>query len=312
VEATRVLPDGHTARVLEPSPPADTDPAWFADDPTRPDGTDGIVVSPTSDGDVTWDEMTQRLPDLADFAADRWLGALRRLEPLPAGFDETRRSLHRLAYFVLAPTRHRATGKLGLRWVKDGFGTPYFGADEQVRLEGNRLVHQRSGTVRAEEISSVIGAARFLDLEYREVWFADFRDLLPGSDPEEPLVVDPVATAALAEWFGFATSVLEEMRRTPGAVDVGRVQLWPEHFDPAVEMGTGAGRASFGASPGDDQHDEPYLYVAPWSADRAGDAFWNDAAFGGASLSYAGLLTETDQRGAALAFLRRGVEVLAG
>jgi hypothetical protein len=307
-----VLPDGHTARVLEPSPPADTDPDWFADDPTRPGPTGGIIVSPTSDGDLTWDEMTERHPDLAAFAADRWLGALRPIEPLPARFGETRRSLHRLAYFVLAPTRHRATGKLGLRWVKDGFGTPYFGADEQVRMEGARLVHQRNGTVRADEPTSVRSAARFLGLEYREVWFAGFRDPLPPSDPDESLVVDPTAAAALADWFGFATSVLEEMRRTPGAGDVGRVQLWPEHFDPAVEMGTGTGRASFGASPGDGEHDEPYFYVAPWSPDRVGGTYWNDTVFGGASLSYADLLTATDQRGAALTFLRRGVEVLAG
>jgi hypothetical protein len=34
-------------------------------------------------------------------------------------------------------------------------------------------------------------------------------------------------------------------------------------------------------SPGDEQHDEPYAYVAPWSAPPAGP-FWNATGFTGA------------------------------
>jgi len=77
-----------------------------------------------------------------------------------------------------------------------------------------------------------------------------------------------------------------------------------------VDLGDEAAgrRASYGGSPGDASHAEPYLYVAPWTA-RTGQ-FWADAAFGGASLSYAALLEADDQRAAALAFLRRGREEL--
>ena len=43
------------------------------------------------------------------------------------------------------------------------------------------------------------------------------------------------------------------------------------------------GAGTFGASPGDDAHDEPYLYVTHW-ADVPPDPFWDDDAFAGASL----------------------------
>jgi hypothetical protein len=39
--------------------------------------------------------------------------------------------------------------------------------------------------------------------------------------------------------------------------------------------------------------------------------FWNDGAFGGASLPYAALLAAADQRAAALAFFRRGLQELS-
>src|SRR3954447_2473233 len=82
----------YEARVLEPSPPAVKEPPWFADDPVargelragRP------VVSPVSTGDVSWDSLSRDNPSLADWCADRWLGAWRRLEPAPAALAATR------------------------------------------------------------------------------------------------------------------------------------------------------------------------------------------------------------------------------
>ena len=55
------------------------------------------------------------------------------------------------------------------------------------------------------------------------------------------------------------------------------VQLWPEHFDVAIEaQATAERRVNLGGSPGDAPGDEPYLYVGPWTADRPGDPdFWN-------------------------------------
>ena len=91
------------------------------------------------------------------------------------------------------------------------------------------------------------------------------------------------------------------------------MQLWPEHFDLAVELGseaTGA-RAAYGLSPGDEHHAEPYLYVAPWVAPAPGD-LWQATGFSGAELPYSELLGAPDQRDTALAFFRARLRALVG
>ena len=312
-EAEELLPEGHEARVLEPSPPADTDPEWYADDPTDTAGAIGTVVAPVSGADLTWDRLAEDDARLAAYAADHWLGAYRRLAPLPEGFAATRDALHQVAFFSLAPKRYEATGKIGLRYTHGGFGTPFFGDDEQARVEGVRLVRQRRDEANSRELTTVADANAFLGIPYREEWFGDFHDPLPPTDPRSPLDLDPSAAAALADWFGFATSVLEELRRHGrGDDDVSRVQLWPEHFDVAVEMGRQDDgiRASYGASPGDAANPEPYLYVAPWNEVDRSDPFWNDESFNGASLGYQALLDADDQRRAALEFLEAGYAAL--
>ncbi|GIU91684.1 MAG: hypothetical protein KatS3mg011_0590 [Acidimicrobiia bacterium] len=304
-EAQALLAPGYEARVLEPSPPAVQDPRWYADDPTDPSGATGRVVSPTSDGDLTWDEYVRSHPEVAGFAGERWL--LRR-RPLPPMGDvaATRKSLHQVAFFAVAPLRYGRVGKLGLRWTHLGFGTPFFGADEQVRVEEHLLVVQRGDGATGQPITDLESACAFLGIPYREVWFEGFHDPPDPVGPRALLEVEGRAVAELADWFGFVTLVLEELRRTPGAEEVGRVQLWPEHFDVAVEMGSGGRRASFGGSPGDDAHQEPYLYVAPWEPVDRSDPFWGDPAFNGASLTHSELLSSPDPFRRALEFLLEG------
>jgi hypothetical protein len=124
--------------------------------------------------------------------------------------------------------------------------------------------------------------------------------------------VDGGAGAFLGDWYGFAASVLEELRAEADAhADPSRVQLWPEHFDMALELGRAdAGRrAAYGCSPGDEEHPEPYLYVAPWVAPAHGE-LWQAAGFSGAELPFAELLGAEDQRGVALSFFRARVVAL--
>jgi hypothetical protein len=100
--------------------------------------------------------------------------------------------------------------------------------------------------------------------------------------------------------------VLEELRaEVDPSLEPSRVQLWPEHFDMAVELGVeSAGRrAAYGCSPGDEEHPEPYVYVAPWEIPPE-DELWNATGFRGAELAYAELLTADDQRERVLEFLR--------
>lgn len=314
VEATDLLPPGHEARVLEPSPPANRDPDWFAEDPTDTGDAQGRVVTPIPGEGTLWEELAADDSAVRTFAAENWLDGSRKLSPLPGGFDKTRDSLHQLAFFALAPARHAANGKLGLRYTRNGFGTSFFGEDEQVRVESGMLIHQRGSQVHSIKPSTLAEACDFLGIPYREVWFEDFHDPLTPIGPDTPLEIDPNSARVIGDWFGFATLALERSRRISGGEDVSRVQLWPEHFDPAFEMGSyeKGQRASYGASPGDDAHPEPYLYVGSWSEVDRNDPFWNDSTFNEASLSYSEILNTEDHVRTAQFFFRRGYERLTG
>jgi len=210
-----------------------------------------------------------------------------------------------VAEHVLAPARHRANGKIGLRYARAGFGTPFFGADEQVRVAGSSLVVIREGGASVHPITTVGAAAQVVGIA-------------PGAptgvytpttrlEPDVDLAVDDASARLLGDWFGFACSVLEVLRA--GARpddDPARVQLWPEHFDLSVDLGDDASgmRATYGASPGDDAHPEPYLYVTPWTAQPANE-LWNDTTFSGASLPLSSLDVGLEQRALALAFFAR-------
>jgi hypothetical protein len=268
------------------------------------------VVSPVTNADVTWDDLCCDDPVLGSWCADRWLGAWRPLRQVPSTFGETRAALHRLAEHVIAPARHRANGKIGLRYTYRGFGTPFFGDDAQVRVDGGEIVLQKGERERRASIHSVREAAAFVGVEPGAP--ADVYHPSTSMDAEARLPVDPAASRFLGDWLGFAASVLEQLRSEASADDVAsRVQLWPEHFDLAFELGDeGSGRrAGYGASPGDENHAEPYFYVVPW-AGAPRDDVWNDRFFRGASLSFGDLVASSNQREAALSFLRERKRVV--
>jgi hypothetical protein len=281
-EAEDKLGGDYEARVLEPSPPAVTEPP-YTDDPVAPgevpEGRD--LVSPVHNrGDLTWDEVVHEDPELEPWCAERWLGAWRRLEPVPSTFVETRVSLHKVAEAVVAPAR-KPDNEISLRYTHGGFGTPFFeqdGLDCQVRVEGAELIRQRG----MEETSEPM-----------------------------PAEVDPDAARALGDVYGFGCSVLEQLRADEPDGDPSLVRIWPEHFDIAIELGSESRgkRAAIGMSPGDETHPEPYVYVSPWTAEVSGE-LWNAAGFSGAELRYAELLAAPDQRRAALDFLRERYRAL--
>lgn len=305
-EAEERLQGRYEARVLEPSPPAVTRGPWFADDPVevgerryhRP------LVSPVSSGDVLWDELAREDDELAAWCACRWLGAYRRLGEAPAGLVHTRGALHGVARHVISPTRGRANGKIGLRYTLGGFGTPFFGNDVQIRVAGETLVVQVAGRVQHGRLTTLADAAEFIGFDLT-------RHDLAGAD--RPLEVDCEASRFVGEWFGFAASVLQQLRaESAGGGGDSRVQLWPEHFDMAVELGDQqrGQRAAYGLSPGDGAHAEPYVYVAPWEGVPDSE-LWNAKRFRGAELGYAELLQAEDQHETALSFLRARRDALA-
>jgi hypothetical protein len=125
--------------------------------------------------------------------------------------------------------------------------------------------------------------------------------------------VEEAPALALGEWFEFGFEILERLRgEAEGSDEVSEVQLWPEHFDAAIEMGSEAKglRASYGASPGDEGHLEPYLYVSAWGEIDKENPYWNDRHFNGASLPFVTLIEAEDQERVALGFLMEGYRIL--
>jgi hypothetical protein len=204
------------------------------------------------------------------------------LEPLPPSFRATVASLHLVASELVAPAR-KPDNEIALIATPGGFGTPRFefdGCERQVRVEGAELVQDcgEKGERRAPLTSLATGAEAI-------------NELLPLD-----------AEAILARLCDTAE---------PGD-DPSPAYLWPEHFDIAIELGSEARgtRANFGFSPGDEQHEEPYLYVGPWSAPIEGD-HWNGRGFSGAELTYSQLLDAGDQGAAAIEFFVGRREALA-
>jgi hypothetical protein len=230
---------------------------------------------------------------------------------LPDDFQFNRDQLHQIAFYAVAPARYAVEGRMGLAPTPGGFGTPDF--DGRVaRVEGSLLVHEQDGMIATQTITTIRAAAEFFGLEYDESWFTEFKDPLPPMDPDRPLKIGDTPTQALGDWFRFGFDVLDRFRADGGADDVSETQLWPEHFDAAVEAGseTAGRRASYGASPGDPGHIEPYFYVAAWSEIDRDLPFWNDRHFNGASLPYAEIAEAEDPEGVCLDFLRRGYQTL--
>ncbi len=187
--------------------------------------------------------------------------------PLPT-FADTRLAAHRLAVYVVSPARRRATGRIGLR-AGDGavYVTPPFDG-RVVRLEPGGLVDDREGAREAAPVTTLGGAAAFLLDGPPDVDYAKDFDVPDPGDLDAPLALDPAAADQLGAWYRFGFAVLGAMRDEAGG-DASEIQLWPEHFDAAVDAPCGGGRITFGASPGDATSDEPYLYVLPA---RAGGA----------------------------------------
>lgn len=219
----------------------------------------------------------------------------------------TRLALHAVAEHVLSAGLHAATGRIGLRAAPGGFGTPWFTADgvldgdpegdhvaRRLRVDGVDLVVEQGEEQRSTPLTTVGEAAAFADVTPG----APTDVYPPGTplEPEAPLFLLPRAAHDLARWFALVAEALDALRAEQAEADPPIVQLWPEHFDVATTIV----EVNLGGSPGDGGHDEPYLYVGPWSPPEVG-GFWNEPF--GASLTW----TEVPDADAALAFLHRGL-----
>ncbi len=246
-------------------------------------------------------------PDPAELLAEAEAAVSGELLEPPENLVDTREALHSVAEQVLKPARERATGnEIALRWYPGGFGTPPFSDEGDVRLirvEGLALIDSSDASERKAPLSTLKATGELVG------------DLVDTEElSEDELRLDQLAADFLARWFAFATLVIAELQTTSAKdLDPGLVQLWPEHFDVATELGSESGgkRAAYGASPGDEEHGEPYLYVAPWTEQPEAEV-WNSSAFKGAELAYAELRATDDPRAAAAEFFEACTDALAG
>lgn len=324
---------------LEESGPAVEGGDYDAADPAQPgedrvwnrgeDGRPVVVVAPAAGQPdwLTWPELAEPLgPGVATELA--WLGAAglaawRDLAPLPAGLVAARNSLHRVAE-VIAAARHAVTPRIGLRAWPGAIGSPAFGDPPQ-----RPRIALRDGPPRLVALDGELALAGQSARECAAVLGATVPELDLGSFDEQPLEGLEGDLSALAEGYLLAASALEELRASGTEQEApGRLQLWPEHFDVAFELGSEeeGRRAGYGFSPGDEGHPEPYFYVTIWAGDgepaqsalqqplRSG-GHWEAEAYTGAELPYGAALTAgstgTEQRAAVLDFWRSAREALA-
>lgn len=242
------------------------------------------------------------------------------LVPLSSTFPATRLAMHRVAAYVVSPARRHAMGRMGLRAAPGGLATPTFAGPEGMTTVGvagvDLVVHSEAGH-RHQQLSTLADAASFVGIDVDVAWATELDIPEPGP-LDAPLTIDPDDAVALAAWFRFGWGILDQLSSDGDSPHASEPQLWPEHFDPAIEIGDPAGttRASYGFSPGDVSVDAstgpeplPYVYVAPWYPDEkpAGD-YWSVGRM--AVLRYSDLVAEADPVAAARAFLVEGRELL--
>ena len=231
------------------------------------------------------------------------------LPELPATFASTLDALHALAEHVLSSAYFHATAHIGLRPAPRGFGTPEFGDRERVRVDGTALVHERAGTERRAEVTTLREAASFVGVP---LGAPDVYAPSTAVDPDAPLAVDHDAAIALGDWYALGGALLHDLREAHAELPSSESQIWPEHFDLACEIGhEDAGtRANFGASPGDAAIPQPYLYVGPWDPGRR-TGLLGVFPFG-AALTYEELRHAAEAGAAGRKFFEDAIALLAG
>jgi hypothetical protein len=254
--------------------------------------------------------------------------------PFEFGWPSTRATLQRIATHVLAQARQHHDQLFDLRPCPGGFAThPVGPARERLRLAADSLIIERvtGADVYTAEATTVVVptlGATINDL-CAAAGFSPSPDFWVGSDtpdlgdPEEALVYDPAALAALGDWYllgqrAIDIATAELARQGDPAASVGR--LWPEHFDYGIDLDPTAGsvpdapRCNLGAAAGDGYHEMPYLYVGPWEVEwEVGSGpgepeYWN-ATFG-AIVDIVDIARSDDPLGAAVTFFTRGMDYL--
>jgi hypothetical protein len=216
-------------------------------------------------------------------------------------YTNTRRSLHAIAEHVLSAALHAATGRIGLRAIPGGFGTPWYPKADgrrRVRIDGITLVVEDDERERRAPLMTIRAAAELVGVKPGAP--ADVYEPTTPLELDRPLAIDASATRLVADWYALTDAALSQLRDELRHDDPAPVQLWPEHLD----LATTIGEVNYGGSPGDDAHPGPYLYVGPFRPPTPDGGFWNEPF--GSSIGAA----EIADPDAASAYFRSGRERL--
>lgn len=217
---------------------------------------------------------------------------------------------HRLTYSVVAEARRVATGRFALCSRSDGFGTPPFTEDDRsVWVSGDQICMGTDAAATCEPITTLRAGAEFVGIPEPGTTTAE-HDSPELGDIDAQLKTSVQVGEALSWWFTLGDAVLRDLEAIPGAQEPEGVNLWPGHLDIATAVGVPASRATYGLSPGDHSHSEPYVYVGAWVEVDRSDEYWNDENFSGASLPYRRLLGMADPAEMVREFLRTGYDKL--
>lgn len=206
----------------------------------------------------------------------------------------TRDALHQVAEHVLAAAQYAELGTIRLRIVAGGFATidTQPGNRRLAVINGQVVVTDDAG-VRSAPLTTVRAAADFVGITAGLAPTA-YRPATTLA-PDAPLAIDPDSVVVLSNWYRLADEALRRFAAEVGAPPLEPV-LWPEHFDVGITIDT----VNYGASPGDSEIADPYVYVGPHGGPPRRDTFWN-AAFGAART-----IDEIKGSDDAVAFFRTG------
>lgn len=188
----------------------------------------------------------------------------------------TRASLHAVAEHVMAASQYASKRRIGLRQATGGFATQPFvvdGVERRLAVVGTELValddRQGEATERRVPITSLRAAA---GLTGGPVGMpSDVYRPSPMLDPDGELALDSDAAGLVADFYALVQAALTVFAAELAGEGPSESQLWPEHFD----LATIISEVTYGGSPGDAGHDEPYLYVGPFEPPPRG-GFWNE------------------------------------
>ena len=225
-------------------------------------------------------------------------------------FASTRDALHRVAEHVVAKARFLDDREIRLTASDGGFASPPLADGKRVRVDSDELVIDSPGGSRRMTLTTIGEAGDFAGFE--PGFPTELYEPATSFDPHDPLNLDRGAAETLAAWYGFTADVLATFAAEIAEAHPSPLILWPEHFDQAfyTEDADETRRANYGASPGDEGHPEPYLYVGPWGP-TSPNAYWNAEHFNGAVLALSSLVAAENATDVALQFLRAGRLLLA-